>query len=798
MTTFHSIVLHLPIGCKDEFQEQLDGMSWNENEAMIRIGLSGIRILHDGRFHAESTGIKEEYEQKLCQKDQERQVFERVCIETQAAWVELQCKAWKDELNGYKEENAKFKIKAEELEASQRNQRNVHDGIIQEERTKIRHQLEEKYEEIAQKYSALQQKMYANDHINVMKIEEERKSIKLEQEIITQHYQNELLKSKQELIRLTEIISSNEKVKEMEIQIQLSLALDEVRKSESESWKIFLNNERDSHELRYSSVLIDLKTTKEELSQTLYNLSRTTETLSMAEKMKEMEIDKQVMMALEDCKNRENKLRDEAITKERELRTSVTNDVKMLQEELSQTLYNLSRTTETLSMAEKMKEMEIDKQVMMALEDCKNRENKLRDEAITKERELRTSVTNDVKMLQEKLSSAETELIKMNELHLSMEKTVELTIQNRVNLISNELRQDIEMYKTKYQELALSHSQSENTKMTKLQEELLKTMEALSQVRLMYEESKVEALNVALDVHKKEFEEIKDTLLSTKHSSSGLGKLGESYFHDLAEEAFATFDGFDIIDKTKVAHSGDFHLMFQDFTILVDTKNFIKGRISTTDVNKFRFDMTRNQSVRIGWLISLHGSISNYGKRPYIFEIEDGRLLVFINDLKNAQDPVKMLHDIWYVSCFLYHQMLNTESKADEVNNYKRYEKRVKDGMDKLHKISKKTIASMTQLKEDVLETEKYIREMMNDDIGNVRSEHLTTVEEWWTEHAVVCDNTKIKSNSLFEHFQEKTKATLITGDMFKTLMKTLLREDEIQYGKLQKSQYTILGYSLK
>ena len=729
MTTFHSIVLHLPIGCKDEFQEQLDGMSWNENEAMIRIGLSGIRILHDGRFHAESTGIKEEYEQKLCQKDQERQVFERVCIETQAAWVELQCKAWKDELNGYKEENAKFKIKVEELEASQRNQRNVHDGIIQEERTKIRHQLEEKYEEIAQKYSALQQKMYANDHINVMKIEEERKSIKLEQEIITQHYQNELLKSKQELIRLTEIISSNDKVKEMEIQIQLSLALDEVRKSESESWKIFLNNERDSHELRYSSVLIDLKTTKEELSQTLYNLSR---------------------------------------------------------------------TTETLSMAEKMKEMEIDKQVMMALEDCKNRENKLRDEAITKERELRTSVTNDVKMLQEKLSSAETELIKMNELHMSMKKTVELTIQNRVNLISNELRQDIEMYKTKYQELALSHSQSENTKMTKLQEELLKTMEALSQVRLMYEESKVEALNVALDVHKKEFEEIKDTLLSTKHSSSGLGKLGESYFHDLAEEAFATFDGFDIIDKTKVAHSGDFHLMFQDFTILVDTKNFIKGRISTTDVNKFRFDMTRNQSVRIGWLISLHGSISNYGKRPYVFEIEDGRLLVFINDLKNAQDPVKMLHDIWYVSCFLYHQMLNTESKADEVNNYKRYEKRVKDGMDKLHKISKKTIASMTQLKEDVLETEKYIREMMNDDIGNVRSEHLTTVEEWWTEHAVVCDNTKIKSNSLFEHFQEKTKATLITGDMFKTLMKTLLREDEIQYGKLQKSQYTILGYSLK
>ena len=123
------------------------------------------------------------------------------------------------------------------------------------------------------------------------------------------------------------------------------------------------------------------------------------------------------------------------------------------------------------------------------------------------------------------------------------------------------------------------------------------------------------------------------------------------------------------------------------------------------------------------------------------------------------------------------------------------YEKRMKDSLEKLQKMSKKTIATMNQLREDVLETEKFDKELINEDIVSVRSEHATTIETWWNTNIASSVDAKIKSNSLFHHFQEKTRAITITSDMFKTTLKTMLREDEIQHGKLQKSQYTILGY---
>ena len=43
------------------------------------------------------------------------------------------------------------------------------------------------------------------------------------------------------------------------------------------------------------------------------------------------------------------------------------------------------------------------------------------------------------------------------------------------------------------------------------------------------------------------------------------------------------------------------------------------------------------------------------------------------------------------------------------------YEKRMKDSLEKLQKMSKKTIATMNQLREDVLETKKILKEVINE-----------------------------------------------------------------------------------
>ena len=412
----------------------------------------------------------------------------------------------------------------------------------------------------------------------------------------------------------------------------------------------------------------------------------------------------------------------------------------------------------SISSMEKLKEMEI----QMALDEGKNSEKALR--------------LAEMKSLKDLLVKTEIELTKSNAFCTSLQNMIEITIESRVN----------------------AHIQQENAKINILQEELRQTKEMLYQLHLANEESKVEVLQHTMEMHQKEFQEIKETLMTTKHSSSGLGKIGENYFNDLAEATFGTYDRFEVLDKTKVAHCGDFHLTFHDFHILVDVKNFIKGRISTTDVSKFKFDMTRNQNIRIGWLISLQGTISNYGKRPYTFEVLDGRLLVFINDLQNVPDPVKMLQDVWHMCCFIYHQMLNTESSADVLSSYKRYEKRIKESMERLQKMSKKTIATMNQLREDVLETERFVKELINDDVALVRNEHNITVEQWWNPNIVVCEGAKVKSNCLYDHFQQQTQSVSITNDMFKVMLKALVQNDQIQCGKQAKSQYTIVGFALK
>ena len=634
MKNFHSIVLNVPISCKDEFSQELDTFSWTENEVMIRIGLHGVRILRQGTYHSESSSLKLEYENQLAQKDKEHQLFERVMLDNQSKWVDSQVTQrmyiMNEQLSMYKEENDKCKANILKLETDKHKQNEVYETHVQLEREKIRN----RYDEMVARNDELQQQVYAINLRHQEQISHVERQLRVEQETNHQQYQMDILRSKEEIIQLKENIASIEKVKDMERQ----LALDEYKIHENDARQIEVSEERESQNQQYISVV------------------------------------------------------------------------------------------------------------------------------------------SEMKILQEKLSKTEHELLKSNALCTNMENMAEMTVQTRIN----------------------NHIQHENTRLNTLQDELLRTSEELSRIRLTNETSKVEALNSAMEMHKKEFEEIKETLKNSKHSSSGLGKIGETYFHDLAEETFGTYDGFEIHDKTKIAHSGDFHLQFKDFTILVDTKNFIKGRISTTDVNKFKFDMTRNQSLRIGWLVSLQGPISNYGKRPYIFEVVDGRLLVYINDLQNVPDPIKMLQDIWHVCCFLYHQMLNTESNADVLVSYKRYEKRVNDSMEKLQKMTKKTTATMNQLRDDILETEKFIKELINEDVANVRNEHNTTVEEWLNAAVVVCDGGKIKSNILYNNFQEKTQSTTITIDMFKTMLKTILRDDQIQCGKQQKSHYTILGYALK
>ena len=271
-----------------------------------------------------------------------------------------------------------------------------------------------------------------------------------------------------------------------------------------------------------------------------------------------------------------------------------------------------------------------------------------------------------------------------------------------------------------------------------------------------------------------------------------------------------TYEGFDIVDTSKIPHSGDFELTFQDTTgpmkILVDVKNFKKtSKISKVDVSKLFVDMGRNQAIRVAWMVSLTGYISTYNTRQYVCDVVDGRLYVFINDLLAHPDPSKLLQEVWYMSSVICKQLQSADSTNETVNNCRRYESRMKTYVTKLQKSSKKSMATLQQqtailqqLREDLLDSDSTIRDMMNDDLSFVKDEHSTVVEEWWRECVVPTEGVKIKTNILYQEFQKQTTATSISVDMFKTILKAMLSENEIVVGKLEKSQYTVIGYAVK
>jgi hypothetical protein len=420
------------------------------------------------------------------------------------------------------------------------------------------------------------------------------------------------------------------------------------------------------------------------------------------------------------------------------------------------------RLTEQLTTSEKLRDLEIRDRMTTEIETLRKDQEHVFQ---TKYQELL-----------EQYNTTKTDLVRVTEELKSVEKMTEL------------------MVKTKVNEVEVRYIQHRGQRVEELEEELKHTREQL-------EESKMGALQVSVEQQRKEMETIKEALSQRKQSSQVLGTVGEKYFTELAQQVFATYDGFDIEDKTKVGHAGDFHLKFRDCgTILVDVKNFDVGRISTTDVAKFRYDLTRNPSIRIGWLISLNSHICNYNKQPVVMEIEEGRLLVFVNELRNSPDPGRMLQDIFYTSVFVYNQILNVETNTAVLNNYKRFEKRVKESADQLQKSWKKTKTTMNQLREDMLDTEKHIKGMMIQDLMAIRDEHTTTVQEWWDEWVVETPGVtiKLRSNELYEHFVKTKGPTSIKNDQFKMILKEIVSSDHLQLPKHDRYQYVVMGYVLK
>jgi len=203
-------------------------------------------------------------------------------------------------------------------------------------------------------------------------------------------------------------------------------------------------------------------------------------------------------------------------------------------------------------------------------------------------------------------------------------------------------------------------------------------------------------------------------------------------------------------------------------------------------------------TIKIGWLCFLNGYIAGYPRRPYVFEIRNGQLLCYINNLKENSNPKALLEELYFACEFIYSSIINIDAASDEIIKYKKYEHHIKQLVNRLMKHTKKAKESVKLLAADLCEQEKMLHEMLCDEILDVRMSHQSMMEEWFANSLEESVDGKVKSNILYESFLLATDAKHITNDMFKVLLKSIIPSDKIIIPKTANAHYTVIGYRLK
>jgi hypothetical protein len=135
--------------------------------------------------------------------------------------------------------------------------------------------------------------------------------------------------------------------------------------------------------------------------------------------------------------------------------------------------------------------------------------------------------------------------------------------------------------------------------------------------------------------------------IANRSTSSQKGSEGEKKFETFAE-TFKDFKGYEIKDKHTQGGEGDFHLIFDDFNVLVDAKNY-KKKVPVEQREKIKSDLLKNEHISFGWLVSLNTSVDKFDRAPVMYEwINTKQCLVYINNLLSYDDPAKILRIVWF------------------------------------------------------------------------------------------------------------------------------------------------------
>ena len=296
---------------------------------------------------------------------------------------------------------------------------------------------------------------------------------------------------------------------------------------------------------------------------------------------------------------------------------------------------------------------------------------------------------------------------------------------------------------------------------------------------------------------------------SETKSSKKLGDEGEDNFM-LLSETFKDFTGYKIEKKSHQGHKGDFHLFFENFNVLVDLKNYT-GSVQKKELDKIEHDLSINDTMDFGWLISYESNVSDWNRFPimckWILTDIGLKCIIIVNKLNSNKNPTDILRSVWNMTNEI-HAIL---SKTKEVDNSELIKIKERD-YNVLQKIKtlqkrlsemKRNITSMSQTEKDIENDIIDIISMFTNELSKNQYDKSSKIKEWWNENIEYDSNneTKLTSTEVWSRFKKENKLYVDQNKMliedFKTHIKNFI--DVNNYvEKSKKGSVDFIGFKFK
>jgi hypothetical protein len=349
---------------------------------------------------------------------------------------------------------------------------------------------------------------------------------------------------------------------------------------------------------------------------------------------------------------------------------------------------------------------------------------------------------------------------------------MDLLVQKKLNSsldqsIRNFYEKQLEQMKKQLEEFKMQVKTYESQNKDMIEEEVKKERERC-RILLEEKEKQVNKINETHDF----------ILKQNQKSTSHKGKEGEQLFEYFADESFRDFKGYSLIDKHTQGGAGDFHILFEEFDVLVDAKNY-KKKVPIDQRDKIKKDLIKNEHLTFAWLVSLNTSIDKYDKAPIMYEwINTRQCIVYINNLLEYEDPRKLLRIVWFTCRELYKFVEEITVDNEELQELKNDKFKLMDKIKNMRKTMREINTTLNSTRNMLQLLDDEFKEILATETDCVVESNYGIFDEWWDASIELTnDDDKLLSTDLWFKFKQDNKTSMkefdVTTDKFRNFIKT-------------------------